>query len=128
MLYLFFIQLLMFSANAKYSIFDQVIKDPVSFAQSFENVDPAQISRIITIINGLINDGQAKKKHILKELSDAIAATKVAKDEEAQALFVYETARGETKYALANLTITNNQLKKRQDEELAALNAKNLAQ
>lgn len=128
MLTFFFIQLLTLSAYARFSIFDQAIKDPVSFAQTFSQVNPVQVKQIIKIIEGLISDGQEKKSDIIATHEASVKVLNGANVDLADALWVYETARGERLEAQKVLRALEAVLKKKQDEESDASEAKDIAQ
>jgi len=127
MLSFFFIQLLVLSAYARYSIFNEVIKDPVSFAQTFSQVNPAQVKEIIHIIEGLISDGQTKKSDIINAHEKAVSVLKGATKDLGDALWAYETARGERLEADIEVAKLENVLATKQDEERAAADAKDFA-
>lgn len=127
MLSFFFIQLLVLSAYARYSIFNEVIKDPVSFAQTFSQVNPAQVKEIIHIIEGLISDGQTKKSDIINAHEKAVSVLKGATKDLGDALWAYETARGERLEADIEVAKLENVLATKEDEERAAADAKDFA-
>lgn len=127
MLSFFFIQLLVLSAYARYSIFNEVIKDPVSFAQTFSQVNPAQVKEIIHIIEGLISDGQTKKSDIINAHEKAVSVLKGATKDLGDALWAYETARGERLEADIEVAKLENVLATKQNEERAAADAKDFA-
>lgn len=128
MLSFFFIQLLTLSAYARYSIFDQVINDPVSFAQTFSQVNPVQVKQIIKIIEGLISDGQQKKTDIIKTHEDSVTVLDGADTDLADALWAFETARGERLEAQKELARLEGILSNKQTLESEAAEAKELAQ
>lgn len=128
MLSFFFIQLLTLSACARYSIFDQVIKDPVSFAQTFSQVNPAQVKQIIKIIEGLISDGQQKKSDIIATHEASVKVLNTADTDLSDALWAYETARGERLEADKEVSRLQAILEQKQKEEREASDDKELAQ
>jgi len=127
MLSFFLIQLLALSAYARYSIFNEVIKDPVSFAQTFSQVNPDQVKEIIHIIEGLISDGQTKKSDIINTHEEAVSVLKGATQDLNDALWVYETARGERLEADIEVAKLENVLAAKEDEERAASDKKDFA-
>lgn len=127
MLSFFFIQLLALSAYARYSIFNEVIKDPVSFAQTFSKVNPDQVKEIIHIVEGLISDGQTKKSDIINAHEDAVSVLKGATKDLGDALWNYETARGERLEADIEVAKLESVLATKEDEERHAADAKDYA-
>jgi len=127
MLSFFFIQMLALSAYARYSIFNEVIKDPVSFAQTFSQVNPDQVKEIIHIVEGLIADGQQKKNDIINTHEASVTVLDGATKALDNALWVFETARGERLEADIEVARLEAVLKTKQDEERAAADDKDIA-
>lgn len=127
MLSFFFIQMLALSAFARYSIFNEVIKDPVSFAQTFSQVNPDQVKEIIHIVEGLIADGQQKKNDIINTHEASVTVLDGATKDLGNALWVFETARGERLEADIEVARLEAVLKTKQDEERAAADDKDIA-
>lgn len=127
MLSFFFIQLLALSAYARYSIFNEVIKDPVSFAQTFSQVNPDQVKEIIHIIEGLIADGQQKKTDIIETHDASVEVLNGATTDLGDALWVFETARGERMEADIEVARLETVLETKQNEERVAADKKDIA-
>lgn len=127
MLSFFFIQMLALSAYARYSIFNEVIKDPVSFAQTFSQVNPDQVKEIIHIVEGLIADGQQKKNDIINTHEASVTVLDGATKDLGNALWAFETARGERLEADIEVARLEAVLKTKQDEERAAADDKDIA-
>jgi len=127
MLSLIFIQFLVFTAYCEFSVVNQVIKDPLAFAQTFSQASPDQINEVVKIIEGLISTGEAKKKDIIDTRTAADAVLSKANADLATALDEFETARGERKLADEWVTVLKGKLDARTSEQSAALKAKNLA-
>lgn len=127
MLSFFFIQMLALSAYARYSIFNEVIKDPVSFAQTFSQVNPDQVKEIIHIVEGLIADGQQKKNDIINTHEASVNVLDAATKDLGNALWAFETARGERLEADIEVARLEAVLKTKQDEERAAADDKDIA-
>lgn len=126
MLVFFLIQLSL-TAYARYSIYEQAIKDPVSFAQIFSKVNPDQVREVIGIVNGLIEDGQTKKQNIISDHQTAVEVLSEREKSLEKARDVYETARGERLLADAQVARMKNLLDIRQNEEAAASDEKDFA-
>lgn len=127
MLSLIFLQFLVFTAYCDFSVINEVIKDPHAFAQTFSKANPAQIKEVIRIIQGLIDDGQAKKKGITDAYAAAAKLLEDANGDLAKALDEFETARGERKLADELVVDLEGKVQQKEDEESKALEAKNLA-
>lgn len=127
MLSLVFIQFLVFTAYCESSVVNQVIKDPLAFAQTFSQASPDQINEVIRIIEGLISTGEAKKKDIIDTRAAADEVLSTSNADLAKALDEFETARGERKLADEWVVLLKGKLDARISEQTAALKAKNLA-
>lgn len=106
---------------------ERLFKDPVAFAQSFENANPAAVQSVIDMVNDLIAEGEGKKADIIQTHEDAVATTAAAVGELDVALDVLETATGERIEADDEVTRLKSVLQQKQNAESAASVAKSSA-
>jgi len=119
--------LLLLHVHSELSVVNEVIKDPVAFAQSFAKATPEQINEVKKIINGLISDGQTKKNNLIQDHADSEKLLQQAKDELAVAFDNFEAARGERKLADIEVSRLDGVYTTRTKEESQALGIKNIA-
>jgi len=95
MITILFSLILTLTVSARHSVYEQAIRDPEAFAQVFSKVNPAQVQEIISIINGLIQDGQDQKDKLIADHEDAVAQRKSDEQLVEDNRGDYETAKGE---------------------------------
>merc|ERR1712080_38980 len=102
-----------------------MFRDPKAFVATFANADPTAINKVIEMVNGMIDVGEAEKQ---KAIDDHAAAVAVAKEEarilaEDQADLIYK--KGELHISTDAANDAQEIANLKASEEEAALKAKN---
>jgi hypothetical protein len=104
-----------------------MFRDPKAFVATFANADPTAINKVIEMVNGMIDVGEAEKQ---KAIDDHAAAVQVAKDEAAQLKIDQEDLifkKGELHIATDKVTAAQAISELKAAEEAAALKTQNAA-
>jgi len=104
-----------------------MFRDPKAFVATFANADPTAINKVIEMVNGMIDVGEAEKQ---KAIDDHAAAVTYAEEQaeilaEDQADLIYK--KGELHIATDKSIAAKAIATLKADEETAALNVKNQA-